>query len=60
MSYTVIVPKPVQKQLDDLPDIARNRVIDRIALLAEDPLPAGAIKLKGNDNIIVSVLVTIG
>jgi mRNA interferase RelE/StbE len=44
MSYTVIVPKPVQKQLHDLPNIVRNRVIERIALLADDPLPPGAIK----------------
>jgi mRNA interferase RelE/StbE len=50
MSYTVIVPKPVQKQLDDLPNIVRNRVIEKIALLAEDPLPPGAIKLKGYEN----------
>lgn len=50
MTYTVIVPKPVQKQLDNLPDDVRNRVIDRLALLAENPRPQGVIKLKGYDN----------
>jgi mRNA interferase RelE/StbE len=50
MSYTVIVPKPVQKQLDALPNVVRNRVIERIALLAEDPQPPGEIKLKGYEN----------
>ncbi len=50
MSYTVIVPKPVQKQLDDLPDVVRNRVIERIRFLSEDPQPPRAIKLKGYEN----------
>jgi mRNA interferase RelE/StbE len=50
MSYTIIVPKPVQKQLDELPNIVRHRVIERIALLAQEPLPPGAIKLQGYEN----------
>lgn len=50
MSYTVIVPKPVQKQLDSLPDDIRNRIIERLVLLAENPRPEGAIKLKGYEN----------
>ena len=50
MIYTVIVPKPVQQQLDDLPNIVRDRVIAKIALFAEDPLPPGAIKLQGYEN----------
>lgn len=50
MTYTVLVPKPVQKQLDNLPDDIRNRMIEKIVLLAEEPRPQGAIKLKGYDN----------
>ena len=46
MTYIVIVPKPVQKQLDNLPDDVRNRVIERLALLAENPRLQGTIKLK--------------
>lgn len=50
MIYTVILPKPVQKQLDNLPDDIRNRIIEKIVLLGEDPRPQGAIKLKGYDD----------
>ncbi len=32
MSYTVIVPKPVQKQLDSLPDDMREQIIEKIVL----------------------------
>ncbi|MBO1351380.1 MAG: type II toxin-antitoxin system RelE/ParE family toxin [Hormoscilla sp. GUM202] len=49
MSYTVIVPKPVQKQLDRLPDDVRDRIIEKIVALAENPRPQGVIKLKGYD-----------
>lgn len=50
MSYTVILPKPVQKQLDNLSDDIRSRIVEKIVLLAEDPRPQGSIKLKGYDN----------
>jgi mRNA interferase RelE/StbE len=47
MTYTVIIPKPVQKQLDNLPEEARDRIIEKILLLVEEPRPLGVIKLKG-------------
>ncbi len=50
MSYQVIVPKPVQKQLDSLPDIVRKRVLKRIVALKETPRPLGCVKLKGYEN----------
>jgi len=50
MSYQVIVPKPVQKQLDSLPDIVRKRVLKRIVALKETPRPPGCVKLKGYEN----------
>ncbi|MGB5960679.1 MAG: type II toxin-antitoxin system RelE/ParE family toxin [Coleofasciculaceae cyanobacterium] len=50
MIYTVILPKPVQKQLDNLPDDIRNRIVEKIVLLAQEPRPQGAIKLKGYDD----------
>ncbi len=50
MSYQVIVPKPVQKQLDSLPDIVRKRVLKRIVALKETPCPLGCVKLKGYEN----------
>ncbi|MGA9351672.1 MAG: type II toxin-antitoxin system RelE/ParE family toxin [Anaerolineae bacterium] len=50
MSYQVIVPKPVQKQLDSLSDIVRERVLKRIVALKENPRPPGCVKLKGYEN----------
>jgi mRNA interferase RelE/StbE len=50
MSYKVIIPKPVQKQLDNLPKAQRDRLISAIRLLAEAPRPSGVKKLKGYDN----------
>lgn len=50
MSYEIIVPKPVQKQLDALPDDIRKRVLENILRLVKDPRPPGVKKLKGFDN----------
>lgn len=49
MSYVVSIPKPVEKQLDRLPDEVRERLVERILLLAEEPRPFGVKKLKGSD-----------
>ena len=51
MSYKVVIPKPVQKQLSDLPKNQRDRLITDIRLLAEVPRPSGVKKLKGYENI---------
>ena len=51
MSYKVIIPKPVQKQLSDLPKNQRDRLIADIRFLAEVPRPSGVKKLKGYENI---------
>ncbi|NEQ46219.1 MAG: type II toxin-antitoxin system RelE/ParE family toxin [Leptolyngbya sp. SIOISBB] len=50
MTYSLIIPKSVQKQLDKLPDIAFKRVIKKLQALSAEPLPVGAIKLKGKEN----------
>jgi mRNA interferase RelE/StbE len=47
MRYQVVVPKPVQKQLDSLPDNVHERVLKRIVALKENPRPPGCVKLKG-------------
>ena len=47
MSYQVIVPRPVQRQLDSLPDDVRARVIRQVVALKENPRPQGCVKLKG-------------
>ncbi len=51
MSYKVVIPKPVQKQLSALPKNQRDRLITDIRLLAEVPRPSGVKKLKGYENI---------
>lgn len=50
MSYNIILPKPVQKQLTKLaPDIS-SKVITKISELTENPRPTGVKKLKGFEN----------
>ncbi len=50
MSYTVVISKSVQKQIDNLPPDITLRVIDKIQNLASEPRPDGVVKLKGSDN----------
>ena len=50
MSYTVIIPKPVQKQLKKLSPEIYQRIITKISKLADEPRPTGVKKLKGFDN----------
>ena len=47
MSYIIVVPKSVQKQLDRLPEQVYQRIVKKIQSLAEEPRPAGSLKLKG-------------
>lgn len=50
MSYTIVIAKSVQKQLDNLHNTIFERVIEKIKLLADEPRPDGVVKLKGFDN----------
>jgi mRNA interferase RelE/StbE len=50
MSYRVIIPKPVQKQLNNLPQKIRSRLLADIRLLKDDPRPNGVKKLKGYED----------
>jgi len=50
MNYQVIIPKPVQKQLDDLPDDVFKRAIEKLDELKDNPRPHGCIKLRGFKN----------
>ena len=49
MTYRIIIPRLVQKQLDDLPQKQQKRLISAIRLLADEPRPSGVKKLKGYD-----------
>jgi mRNA interferase RelE/StbE len=50
MTYTIITPKAVQKQLNALPDEIFERIAVKIRQLADDPRPDGVVKMKGVDN----------
>lgn len=50
MTYQIIIPKPVKKQLDAIPNRTRQRIIEKIKLLADNPRIEGAVKLKGYSN----------
>jgi mRNA interferase RelE/StbE len=50
MMYQVIVPKPVQKQLERLPHSVQEQILARLIALKENPRPQGCVKLKGHDN----------
>lgn len=49
MRYEVILPKSVQKELNQLPDEITRRILTRLATLETTPRPADAKKLKGRD-----------
>jgi mRNA interferase RelE/StbE len=50
MPYQIIIPKPVKKQLDAIPTNIRQRILEKIKLLANNPRLEGAVKLKGYIN----------
>ena len=47
--YRVLIPKPVQKELDRLPNIIHDHIMTNLKSLEVDPRPSGCIKLKGRD-----------
>ena len=47
MSYSVILPRTVQKALDRLPEDVAKRVLDRLVELEDEPRPADVKKLTG-------------
>ncbi len=49
MSYEIQIRRRVQKALARLPQKEYERVRDAIRALAEDPRPAGCIKLTGRE-----------
>jgi mRNA interferase RelE/StbE len=51
MSYTVIIKKSAQKQIEKIAPIYLNKIKTAILNLAEEPRPHGAIKLTGSKNI---------
>jgi mRNA interferase RelE/StbE len=50
MRYTIIIPKPVQKQLKNLPAETYQRIIEKIEQLSSQPRSLDTKKLKGLEN----------
>lgn len=47
--YRVLLTRSAAKELELVPTKERLRIVNRIGALAEDPRPAGAEKLSGDD-----------
>lgn len=50
MRYQVIIPKPVQKQLDELPSHPRKHILKKVLSFKQEPRPRGCIKLRKYEN----------
>ncbi len=50
MSYQIVIPKPVQKQLKQLPSEIYSKILPKIFDLQKNPRPTGVKKLKGFNN----------
>ena len=49
-SYSIRIKKSARKELESIPSIKdRQRIVSRIAGLAENPKPRGAVKMSGLD-----------
>ena len=48
-SYSILVTRSAAKELEGVPTKDRQRIVRRIEALAENPRPAGAEKLSGDD-----------
>ena len=48
-SYSVLITKTAAKELEAVPVTDRKRIVSRIRALADDPRPARAEKLSGED-----------
>ena len=50
-SYEVLILPSAAREIETLPLEARRRVIARIPALADDPRPAGAVRLRGTNHL---------
>lgn len=50
MTYQVIIKKSVEKELDSLSAKLRERIIQRLLALEENPRPQGVKKLQGEES----------
>ena len=50
MPYQILIKRPAEKELESLPLTLRNRIINRMLGLEDNPRPAGARKLQGEES----------
>lgn len=50
MSYQIIIPKPVQKQLKQLSQESYQRIMEKVLQLANEPRQSGVKKLQWFEN----------
>jgi mRNA interferase RelE/StbE len=48
-SYSVLITRSASKELERVPTKDRQRIVEKIRLLADTPRPAGCEKLTGED-----------
>ncbi|MFM7571791.1 MAG: type II toxin-antitoxin system RelE family toxin [Snowella sp.] len=49
MNYVIKISKSVEKQIDNLPNTVKIRILEKIQNLAIEPRPSGVVKLKNSD-----------
>jgi len=49
--YTLLYKKSVEKELRKLPQSHRAIIVEKIVALADNPQPAGSVKLRGSKNL---------
>lgn len=50
MNYVIEISKSVQKQIDNLPNTVKIRILEKIKDLETEPRPSGVVKLKNSEN----------
>jgi mRNA interferase RelE/StbE len=51
MQYELIIKPTAEKSLDKLPRPARQRIVDAMKDLRNNPRPSGVVKLAGDENL---------
>jgi mRNA interferase RelE/StbE len=49
MAYQIIIKRPAEKELDALSTSVRERIVEHMLALEDNPRPAGIKKLQGED-----------
>jgi mRNA interferase RelE/StbE len=49
MNYVIKIPKSAQKQIDNLSNTVKDRILEKIKNLEIEPRPLGVVKLKNSE-----------